>query len=108
MQENVSWVITDKLTWFLACEANPGLAASSYSVDFRNGADDDNWEGTGHGEVKYTSEGAEFSINKQGDSPTLQSKWYMFFGRFEVHMKAAPGVGVVSSIVLLSDVLDEV
>jgi beta-glucanase (GH16 family) len=32
----------------------------------------------------------------------------MFFGRLEVHMKAAPGQGIVSSIVLLSDVLDEV
>ncbi|KAI1071389.1 hypothetical protein LB507_004972 [Fusarium sp. FIESC RH6] len=90
------------------CEPNPGLDASLYSFDFTKGADDDNWEGTGHGEVKYTSEGAEFSVNKQGDSPTLQSKWYMFFGRYEVHMKAAPGVGIVSSIVMLSDVLDEV
>ncbi|RFN53422.1 murein transglycosylase [Fusarium flagelliforme] len=90
------------------CKPNPGLDASLYSFDFTKGADDDNWEGTGHGEVKYTSEGAEFSVNKQGDSPTLQSKWYMFFGRYEVHMKAAPGVGIVSSIVMLSDVLDEV
>ena len=90
------------------CEPNPGLDASLYSFDFTKGADDDNWEGTGHGEVKYTSEGAEFSVNKQGDSPTIQSKWYMFFGRYEVHMKAAPGVGIVSSIVMLSDVLDEV
>lgn len=32
----------------------------------------------------------------------------MFFGRMEVHLKAAPGTGIVSSVVLLSDVLDEV
>ncbi|KAL4731292.1 transglycosylase [Fusarium chlamydosporum] len=91
-----------------SCAADPGLASSSYSVDFTKGADDDNWENTGHGDIKYTSEGAEFSINKQGDSPTIQSKWYMFFGRLEVHMKAAPGTGVVSSIVFLSDILDEI
>lgn len=97
----------DKLIWIIACAADPGLASSSYSVDFTKGADDDNWENTGHGEIKYTSEGAEFSINKQGDSPTIQSKWYMFFGRLEVHMKAAPGTGVVSSVVFLSDILDE-
>ncbi|KAG8352576.1 hypothetical protein FVEN_g9417 [Fusarium venenatum] len=91
-----------------SCDANPGLASSSYSVDFTKGSDDDNWEGTGHGDVKYTSEGAEFTINKQGQSPTIQTKWYMFFGRVEIHMKAAPGQGIVSSIVLLSDILDEV
>ncbi|KAF5554470.1 murein transglycosylase [Fusarium napiforme] len=90
------------------CSANKGLASSSYSVDFTKGADDDNWEGTGHGTVKYTSDGAEFTVSKQGDSPTIQSKWYMFFGRMEVHLKAAPGTGIVSSVVLLSDVLDEV
>lgn len=91
-----------------ACDPNKGLASSSYSVDFTKGADDDNWEGTGHGTVKYTSDGAEFTVAKQGDSPTIQSKWYMFFGRMEVHLKAAPGTGIVSSVVLLSDVLDEV
>ncbi|KAF4333439.1 murein transglycosylase [Fusarium beomiforme] len=90
------------------CEADKGLASSSYSVDFTKGADDDNWEGTGHGTVKYTSDGAEFTVAKQGDSPTIQSKWYMFFGRMEVHLKAAPGTGIVSSVVLLSDVLDEI
>ncbi|TVY59920.1 putative glycosidase crf1 [Fusarium oxysporum f. sp. cubense] len=90
------------------CDPNKGLASSSYSVDFTKGADDDNWEGTGHGTVKYTSDGAEFTVAKQGDSPTIQSKWYMFFGRMEVHLKAAPGTGIVSSVVLLSDVLDEV
>ncbi|GKU08345.1 unnamed protein product [Fusarium langsethiae] len=91
-----------------SCDADPGLAASSYTVDFTKGSDDDNWEGTGHGDVKYTSEGAEFTINKQGQSPTIQTKWYMFFGRLEVHLKAAPGQGIVSSIVFLSDVLDEI
>ncbi|KAM0350986.1 hypothetical protein ACHAPU_002764 [Fusarium lateritium] len=91
-----------------SCDPNAGLAASSYIADFTKGADDANWEGTGHGDVDYTSEGAEFSVTKQGTSPTIQSKWYMFFGRLEVHMKAAPGTGIVSSIVLLSDVLDEV
>ncbi|KAF5717179.1 murein transglycosylase [Fusarium mundagurra] len=90
------------------CSADKGLASSLYSVDFTKGADDDNWEGTGHGTVKYTSDGAEFTVAKQGDSPTIQSKWYMFFGRMEVHLKAAPGTGIVSSVVLLSDVLDEV
>ncbi|KAF0641437.1 hypothetical protein FPSE5266_02218 [Fusarium pseudograminearum] len=91
-----------------SCDPDVGLAASSYMVDFTKGADDDNWEGTGHGDVKYTSDGAEFTIDKQGQSPTIQTKWHMFFGRLEVHLKAAPGQGIVSSIVFLSDVLDEI
>lgn len=90
------------------CDPNAGLAASSYSIDFTKGADDDNWKNVGHGDVEYTSEGAEFSVSKKNTSPTIQSNWYMFFGRLEVHMKAAPGQGIVSSIVFLSDVLDEV
>lgn len=93
--------------WLAACDPDVGLAASSYTVDFTKGADDDNWEGTGHGDVKYTSDGAEFTIDKEGQSPTIQTKWHMFFGRLEVHLKAAPGQGIVSSIVFLSDVLDE-
>jgi beta-glucanase (GH16 family) len=91
-----------------SCDPNAGLAASSYSIDFTKGADDENWKNVGHGDVEYTSEGAEFSVSKKNTSPTIQSNWYMFFGRLEVHMKAAPGQGIVSSIVLLSDVLDEV
>jgi hypothetical protein len=77
-------------------------------VDFTAGADNTNWESVGGGNVSYTSSGAEFTISAKGDSPTIQTAWYMFFGRIEVHMKAAPGTGIVSSIVLLSDDLDEV
>ena len=45
---------------------------------------------------------------KAGDSPTLMSSWYLMFGHVEVVMKPAPGVGIVSSMVLQSDDLDEV
>ncbi|RSL95479.1 hypothetical protein BHE90_001632 [Fusarium euwallaceae] len=91
-----------------SCSADEALSSSSYSVDFTNGADDDAWESIGEGDVEYTSEGAEFTINEKGDAPTIQTNWYIFFGRLEVHLKAASGTGIVSSAVLLSDVLDEV
>ncbi|KAM5349806.1 hypothetical protein ACJ41O_006311 [Fusarium nematophilum] len=91
-----------------SCPDDTGLSSSTYSIDFANGADDDNWESIGSGDVEYTSAGAEFTINKKGEAPTIQSNWYIFFGRVEVHLKAAPGTGIVSSAVLLSDVLDEV
>lgn len=58
--------------------------------------------------MTYTSSGAEFTITKSGDNPTIQSKWYIFFGRVSFFLKAAPGTGIVSSAILQSDVLDEV
>jgi hypothetical protein len=54
------------------------------------------------------ADGSEFTINKLGDGPTIQSNFYMFFGYVEVVMKAAPGAGIVSSFVMESDDLDEI
>lgn len=45
---------------------------------------------------------------KQGDSPLIQSNWYIMFGRVDLVIKAAPGQGIVSSAVLESDDLDEI
>ncbi|TGO64415.1 hypothetical protein BCON_0007g00650 [Botryotinia convoluta] len=60
------------------------------------------------GSLTYGDDGAEFIIAEQGQSPTIQSKFYIFFGQVSVIMKAATGVGVVSSIVLESEDLDEI
>ncbi|CAK7271617.1 hypothetical protein SEPCBS119000_004698 [Sporothrix epigloea] len=61
------------------------------------------------GSVVYSDEnGAQFTINKQGDSPTIRSSFYIFFGRTELMIKAATGTGVISSIMFLSDDLDEI
>jgi hypothetical protein len=47
-------------------------------------------------------------VSKSGDAPTLQSNWYILFGRVSFHIRAAPGTGIVSSAILQSDDLDEV
>lgn len=60
------------------------------------------------GTVNYGNDGAEFTVAKRGDSPTIQSHFYIFFGQVSVIMKAATGQGIISSIVLESDDLDEV
>jgi len=61
------------------------------------------------GTLNYTSNnGAEFTINKRYDSPTIQSYFYIFWGSVSIIMKAATGQGVISSIVLQSECLDEV
>ena len=45
---------------------------------------------------------------KSGDSPQLTSLFYIMFGKVEITMKAAPGAGIVSTLVLQSDDLDEI
>lgn len=52
--------------------------------------------------------GATFTIERSGDSPMVQSQFYMLFGRVEIVMKAAKGVGIVSSAILQSEALDEI
>ncbi|KAK1975031.1 family 16 glycosyl hydrolase [Colletotrichum cereale] len=89
------------------CPANPGLPQPNYEVDFTKGADDSAWK-VAAGKVSYGPDGAQFVLAKQGDAPTIETSWYFFFGRAEVLMKAAPGTGVVSSVVIESDDLDEV
>ncbi|KAH7088050.1 concanavalin A-like lectin/glucanase domain-containing protein [Paraphoma chrysanthemicola] len=89
------------------CPPDTALSSSTYSHDFTTGDDSSNWNVTA-GTVSYTSSGAEFTINKAGDAPTIRSKWYIFFGRVSFHIRAAPGTGIVSSAILESDDLDEV
>ncbi|RFU35254.1 hypothetical protein B7463_g1087, partial [Scytalidium lignicola] len=60
------------------------------------------------GSLVYGANGTEFTVAKKGDSPTIQSQFYIFFGSISVIMKAAQGQGIISSVVLESDDLDEV
>lgn len=60
------------------------------------------------GTPTYGSDGVTFTIASEGDAPQLNSGFYIMFGRVEVTMKAAPGTGIVSSVVLQSQDLDEI
>jgi hypothetical protein len=68
------------------------------------------WEKQNQGTIDWSEDakGAKFTIERSGDSPMVQSKFYMLFGRFEVIMKAAHGQGIVSSAILQSEALDEI
>lgn len=90
-----------------ACPDDPAFGGS-YTIDFTKGASDffDVADGT---TLEYDeTNGAVFTIAKDTDAPTVTSNKYMFFGTLEVVMQAAPGTGIVSSIVLESDDLDEI
>lgn len=89
------------------CPDNPGLG-TDHEWQFNSTPNGQLWE-TVVGPIDYSEEdGARFTIGKQGDSPTLRTKFYFFFGRVEFHLKAASGQGIVSSMMLLSDNLDEI
>lgn len=89
----------------LACPADRALSKSA-NFDFTGGAGPD-WERE-KGVVKYGSGGAEFTIAKQGDNNVLRSTFYIMFGRVEFVVKAAPGTGIVSTVLLSSDCRDEI
>lgn len=60
------------------------------------------------GTPTYGSDGVTFTISKSGDAPQLNSVFYIMFGRVDITMKCAPGTGIVTSVVLQSDDLDEI
>lgn len=87
------------------CPADKGTTESNLSFDFTKSLDQ--WTTTA-GTVNPGSDGAAFTINQKGDAPTIETDFYIFFGDVSVTMKAAPGTGIVSSIVFESDDLDEI
>ncbi|KAL0939783.1 glycosyl hydrolase family 16 protein [Colletotrichum truncatum] len=99
------------------CPANPAFGGDA-SYDFRNAAKIDDLESffIVDGGVKYNPKvmtfskdtGAKMIIFEENNAPTLTSKNYIFFGKVEVELQAAPGQGIVTSIVLQSDALDEI
>jgi beta-glucanase (GH16 family) len=78
----------------------------SIHVDFTKGAVN-SFVASG-GSPTYDSSGVKFTVAKSGDAPQLTSLFYIMFGRVEFTMKSAPGAGIVSSLVLQSDDLDEI
>lgn len=89
------------------CPPDPAFGMA-YTFNFNMTPNVNAWK-TDPGPVTYSADaGASFKITKQGDSPTLRSNFYYFWGRTEVIMKAARGTGIISSIMLLSDNLDEI
>lgn len=99
----------DALTTSVVCPNDNGLASSFYSIDFTAVKDvPSDWTLATDEKVTFGPAGAAFSFEKRFDSPTMRTNFDFFFGHVEYVMKPAPGTGIVSSMVLLSDDLDEV
>ncbi|KAK0255603.1 hypothetical protein LTR91_002589 [Friedmanniomyces endolithicus] len=92
-----------------SCPTDTGLNAASFMAEFTQGSSaNTSFSAAAYTFIDYNSQGAEFTITKEGQAPTIQTDFYIFFGRIDVKMRAAPGAGIVSSIVFLSDDLDEI
>ena len=90
------------------CPADPALGTNTtWHFDQEHG-DPKIWNTTNGDGLTYNDGGAQFQINSEGMSPTMQSTFYIMFGMVTVQMQAASGTGIISSIVLESDDLDEV
>ncbi|KAK6358648.1 hypothetical protein TWF730_007971 [Orbilia blumenaviensis] len=92
---------------FGQCPANPALGGSM-SADFTKGPNSMFYSILSNDRITYTDSGVQFQVAASGDSPTLASTFYIMFGRVSVTMRSATGVGIVSSVVLQSDDLDEI
>ncbi|KEF58155.1 murein transglycosylase [Exophiala aquamarina CBS 119918] len=67
------------------------------------------WILADHATVSYGSpNGANFTFGKRKDAPYIWTRFYILFGRIEVVLKAAPGSGIITGAVMMSDDLDEI
>jgi len=100
-----TWTLCNPLN--TTCPDDPALG-TNHTFYFNDSSTVTNSYNITNGVLAYGSDGTQFTVAKRGDSPTIQSQFYIFFGSVSVVMKAATGQGIISSIVLESDDLDEV
>ncbi|KAH6686646.1 family 16 glycosyl hydrolase [Plectosphaerella plurivora] len=101
------------------CTPNPAFGAKD-TLDLKAAAKIDDIEGFFEvdGGIKYDpkyeqlsfdgANGMKMSIFEEKHAPTLYSHDFLFFGHVEVELRAAPGAGIITSVVLQSDTLDEI
>lgn len=77
------------------------------TFDFTKGLPD-GWTAQSGDLISYGSNGAAFTINAQKQAPTIVLNKYVFYGKLEVVLQAAPGAGICTAVVLLSDDLGEI
>ncbi|KAI5247263.1 concanavalin A-like lectin/glucanase [Aureobasidium subglaciale] len=91
------------------CPPNVGLANSSYEIDFtKQTSIPPDWTISNWAIVNFGAKGAEFTVSKRFESPQLWTNFYIHYGKVEIVAQVAPGTGIVSSAVLMSDDLDEI
>lgn len=88
----------------------PNIAApEKYFIDFTKVSNQPSeWTVSNYATVDYGTHGAEFTFRKRFDAPQMWTNFYVLFGRIDVVAQAMPGIGMISSSVLMSDDFDEI
>ena len=107
VQNAVAQVTTDCFPMNKTCPPDPALGMD-VNFNFNQTPKAGTWDTIVNPMVYDSQLGATFTIKKQGDCPTIRTKFYFFWGRTEIHMRAATGTGIISSVMFLSDNLDEI
>ncbi|KAF1349585.1 concanavalin A-like lectin/glucanase domain-containing protein, partial [Delphinella strobiligena] len=95
------------------CTPDTGLGQYTLINNFTGGNGESvfnkNWSKADYTTVTFDDDlGMVFNISKEGQAPTVQTDFYIFFGKIEVVMRSSPGQGIISSVVMESDDLDEI
>ncbi|EME39843.1 glycoside hydrolase family 16 protein [Dothistroma septosporum NZE10] len=94
------------------CADDPALGTTFYDVYNKSVSqfDINYWNVTAGAQlISFDDQnGAALAIDGEGDSVTVKSNFYIFWGTVEIMMKAASGTGIISTVILLSDDLDEI
>ncbi|KAG9243929.1 concanavalin A-like lectin/glucanase domain-containing protein [Calycina marina] len=101
-------VVTDCNPMNVTCPNDPAFGLKDHYFNFNTSRTLTDSFNITNGVINYGTNGAEFTISKRLDSPTIRSKFFIFFGKVTVMMRAASGQGIISSVVLESDDLDEI
>lgn len=97
----------DRNAFTKSCPSNKGTTRSYINYDLTQDSALEEWTTMG-GVVFAGPDGAELTIHKQGDAPTIVTDFYIFYGEVSVEMKASTGTGIVSAVYMLSDDNDKI
>jgi hypothetical protein len=60
-----------------SCPADTGLPASKYVADFTSNGANSSWTAAAYTDIEYGSDGAVFTIAKEGQAPTIETDFYI-------------------------------
>ncbi|KAJ3529600.1 hypothetical protein NM208_g9681 [Fusarium decemcellulare] len=89
------------------CQPDPAFGKDTVHCDFTKG-ECSAFENVSGMEIQHNEKGAVFTIAGAGQAPTIATGKFLFFGRVDIEIQAAPGQGIITSAVLQSNDLDEV
>ncbi|KAF2723428.1 glycoside hydrolase family 16 protein [Polychaeton citri CBS 116435] len=92
------------------CPANPALGTTFEDVYNSSQVElNPNFYNISAGKtlMQFSDDGMDMQIIKSGDSVTASTSFYIFWGQVEIIMKAAQGAGIISTMILISQDLDE-